>query len=72
MSLERFLASAARSLDADDIGPAVQVAIPIPANLQHDPEPAPRGSAASGGDDQAKFFGKRIAKAASRSKKESD
>ena len=69
--LERFDASAARGLDADDIGLAVQVEITIPTNIQYDPEPASRRGVAGGGDDQTKFFGKRVAKAASRSKKES-
>ena len=60
---------AARGLVTDDIRRAIQITIPIPANVQHDPELASRGSVASGGDDQTKFFGKRVAKAASRSTK---
>jgi len=71
MTLERSSASAARSLDPDDIGHAIQAEIAIPADVQHDPEPASRGSVAGGGDDQTELFGKRIAKAASRSTKES-
>jgi len=62
---------AANGLAAYDIGHAVEAEVSIPANLQHDPELASRGSVAGGGDDQTKFFGKPIAKAASRSTEES-
>ena len=66
-----FPVSTASSLDEDDIGQSIEAAVSIPADLQHDPELAPRGSVTSGGDDQTKLFGKRLAKAASRPTEES-
>lgn len=66
-----FRASTARNFDADDIGPSIEIEVPIPTNVQHDPELATRGSVAGGRDDQAKFFGKRVAEVASRSTEES-
>lgn len=71
MSLERVSVSAARGLDPDDIGHSFQAEIAVPVDVQHDPEPASRGSVAGGGDDQTELFGKRISKAASRPTKES-
>ena len=65
------LTSAVRNLEQDAIGPAVKFEVSISTNVQHDPKPATRGSVTGGRDDQAKFFGKRLAKVASRSTEES-
>jgi hypothetical protein len=42
------------------IGYSRQIDVPVPADVQHDPEPVARRSLASGRNDKAEFFRKQL------------